>query len=98
MTWNPEKEQKHWDELSAADYLAVLRKEQALSLGPSFDTIAAFGPNSALPHYSATVATNRTIDNSSLFMVDSGGQYLGKKSGFLYSCPFLNQSIVLYTF
>ena len=48
-----------------------------LSLGPSFGTIAAFGPNAALPHYEPTVETNRVIDDTSVFMLDSGGQYLG---------------------
>ncbi|KAJ9581804.1 hypothetical protein L9F63_003873 [Diploptera punctata] len=76
VTWDPSKEQKEWDELTAESHLDSLRKQQALSLGPSFDTISAFGPNSALPHYSATPDTNRVIDNSSLFMLDSGGQYL----------------------
>ncbi|PNF27724.1 hypothetical protein B7P43_G12791, partial [Cryptotermes secundus] len=65
-----------WDELSAVSTLERLRTAQSLSLGPSFGTIAAFGPNAALPHYEPTFETNRIIDNTSVFMLDSGGQYL----------------------
>lgn len=65
-----------WDELSAVTALERLRTAQLLSLGPSFGTIAAFGPNAALPHYEPTVETNRVIDDTSVFMLDSGGQYL----------------------
>jgi Xaa-Pro aminopeptidase len=65
-----------WDELSAVTALDRLRNEQLLSLGPSFGTIAAFGPNAALPHYEPTVETNLVIDDTSVFMLDSGGQYL----------------------
>lgn len=66
-----------WDELSAVSTLQLLRTAQSLSLGPSFGTIAAFGPNAALPHYEPTFETNRVIDDTSVFMLDSGGQYLG---------------------
>lgn len=66
-----------WDELSAVTALERLRNAQLLSLGPSFGTIAAFGPNAALPHYEPTAETNRVIDDTSVFMLDSGGQYLG---------------------
>ncbi|KDR18194.1 Xaa-Pro aminopeptidase 2 [Zootermopsis nevadensis] len=65
-----------WDELSAVSTLQLLRTAQSLSLGPSFGTIAAFGPNAALPHYEPTFETNRVIDDTSVFMLDSGGQYL----------------------
>lgn len=68
---------KIWDELSAVTTLERLRTAQSLSLGPSFGTIAAFGPNAALPHYEPTLETNRIIDDTSVFMLDSGGQYLG---------------------
>ncbi|XP_069700118.1 xaa-Pro aminopeptidase ApepP-like [Periplaneta americana] len=65
-----------WDELAVVEKLKQLRIKQALSLGPSFGTISAFGPNAALPHYEPEPVTNRVIDDTSLFMLDSGGQYL----------------------
>ncbi len=42
----------------------------------SFGTIAASGPNAALPHYHAVGKNGRTIRNNEIFLIDSGGQYL----------------------
>lgn len=53
------------------------RFEQELSLGNSFNTIAAFGANGALPHYEPTPNTNAIIFNNSTLVLDSGGQYYG---------------------
>ena len=47
-----------------------------LHRGPSFETISAAGPNAALPHYRITDESNRVIDRDSLYLVNSGGQYL----------------------
>jgi Xaa-Pro aminopeptidase len=41
----------------------------------SFDTISAFGPNGALPHYKGTAASNLPFTPGTLYLVDSGGQY-----------------------
>jgi Xaa-Pro aminopeptidase len=41
----------------------------------SFDTIAGAGPNGAIMHYRVTHATNLTIPDNSLLLVDSGAQY-----------------------
>ncbi|KAK7869481.1 hypothetical protein R5R35_008195 [Gryllus longicercus] len=67
---------EYWDELKVEDRLAKLRSLQKDNEGPSFETIAAFADNAALPHYTVTLETNKVIDNSSVFMLDSGGQYL----------------------
>ncbi|SEK31855.1 Xaa-Pro aminopeptidase [Roseovarius azorensis] len=42
----------------------------------SFDTIAGSGPNGALPHYRVSEASNRTLAEGDLLVLDSGGQYL----------------------
>ncbi|GBF57612.1 putative dipeptidase PepE [Candidatus Phycosocius bacilliformis] len=42
----------------------------------SFDSISGAGPNGAFPHYRVTVESNRPVDQDSLFLLDSGGQYL----------------------
>lgn len=42
----------------------------------SFDTIAGSGPNGAIMHYRVTHATNRTLQDGDLLVLDSGGQYL----------------------
>jgi Xaa-Pro aminopeptidase len=63
-------------ELEAAGHLEAERRRDPLYRGPSFETISAAGPNAALPHYRVTEATNRTLERDSLYLVDSGGQYL----------------------
>ncbi|WP_245586448.1 aminopeptidase P family protein [Olivibacter sitiensis] len=63
-------------ELSAAEKLLELRKEQDGFVQPSFETIAGYGPHAALPHYHANEATNSLLQPKGLFLVDSGGQYV----------------------
>ena len=46
-------------------------------ISPSFDTIAGFNANAALPHYSATPEHNSEIKGDGLLLIDSGGQYWG---------------------
>ncbi|GLH11781.1 Xaa-Pro aminopeptidase 1 [Gryllus bimaculatus] len=65
-----------WTEMTAAKEIDRFRGEQRHSKGPSFTTIAGYGPNGALPHYVPTEATNLVIGNKSTFVLDSGGQYL----------------------
>lgn len=62
-------------EISAADYLQSLRKQQEGYLEDSFSTISAYGENAAMCHYSATPESNRAIEPKGLYLVDSGGQY-----------------------
>ncbi len=64
------------DELKAAAKLLEFRKENKKFLYPSFATIAGFGSNGAIIHYQPTSKTNKQIKGDSLFLVDSGGQYL----------------------
>lgn len=42
----------------------------------SFDTIAGYGANGAIIHYRASPATAAVLGTSSLFLLDSGGQYV----------------------
>ena len=63
-------------ERAAAVRLEAERRLDPLFRGPSFETISAAGPNAALPHYRVTEASNRTLEPGSLYLVDSGGQYL----------------------
>ncbi len=63
-------------EWTAAAKLAELRAGGESYRGPSFDTISAFGPSSALPHYRASEASALPLAEGNLYLVDSGGQYL----------------------
>lgn len=42
----------------------------------SFPSISGAGPNGALPHYRVSTASDRKLERGSLFLIDSGGQYL----------------------
>ena len=63
-------------ELSAAAKLQALRAESDLLRDLSFDTISAAGPHAASPHYRVDEESNLTIAPNSIYLVDSGGQYL----------------------
>ncbi|WP_293743537.1 aminopeptidase P family protein [uncultured Pedobacter sp.] len=63
-------------EWSAAEKLASFRAEQESFVGLSFNTIAGYNANGALPHYNVTAESNQEILGDGLFLVDSGGQYL----------------------
>lgn len=62
-------------EISAADYLEELRKEQGC-FDLSFDTISAFGANAAMMHYSATPESYAVLKPEGFLLVDSGGHYM----------------------
>lgn len=64
------------DELTIVATLHKARQGAADFRGPSFETISGAGPNGAIVHYRASEATNRRIENNSVFLLDSGGQYL----------------------
>ena len=63
-------------EIAAADRLEALRREGELFRGLSFPTISAAGPHGAIVHYRVTPDTNRRLEPGSLYLVDSGAQYL----------------------
>jgi len=67
---------EEWDEMRAARRLLEYRNKQNLFKGPSFQTIAAYGAHGAIIHYKPSVETNAKIGTNSLFLLDSGGQYL----------------------
>ena len=62
-------------ELSAADRLYALRREQEGFLGNSFDPILAYGAHGAIIHYSPTPETDVPIQAKGLVLADTGGQY-----------------------
>lgn len=63
-------------ELDAAAKLHEFRQATGMLKDLSFDTISAAGPNGASPHYKVDEKSNRRIDPDSIYLVDSGGQYL----------------------
>ncbi len=63
-------------ELSAAAALRGFRDATGLLKDQSFDTISAAGPHAAIPHYRVDEESNLPIEPGSVFLCDSGGQYL----------------------
>jgi Xaa-Pro aminopeptidase len=63
------------DELAAEARLEGYRRESNLLKDLSFDSISAFGPNAASPHYRSTPESNLKLEGNSLYLIDSGGQY-----------------------
>ena len=63
-------------EFDAAAKLSSFRVGGEHYRGPSFDTISGAGSNGAIVHYRVTPETNRALECGTLYLVDSGGQYL----------------------
>lgn len=62
-------------ETEAAEKLTTLRKENPDYISDSFHTISAYGPNAALPHYSAIPGKDALLQPKGFYLVDSGAQY-----------------------
>ena len=69
------------DELTAAAKLREFRGLASELNDISFDTISAAGPHAALPHYKVDEASNIPIPPSSIYLCDSGGQYVNDRMG-----------------
>lgn len=65
------------NEYEAAMKLDNMRREVEGFLDLSFPTISAYKENAAMMHYSATEEDNKEIEAEGLYLVDSGGQYVG---------------------
>jgi Xaa-Pro aminopeptidase len=63
-------------EISAAKKLTAFRENGKHYVGPSFGTISAFGENGAIVHYEADEESNATLSSNSIYLIDSGAQYL----------------------
>lgn len=62
-------------EIDAVKQLESERRATGLLRDISFETISATGPNGAICHYRVSEASNRTLQEGELFLIDSGGQY-----------------------
>ncbi|MFJ2385221.1 aminopeptidase P family protein [Pseudomonas protegens] len=64
-------------ELTIDERLTAAREQRPGYVSLSFNTIAAFNANGAMPHYHATPEEHAVIEGDGLLLIDSGGQYLG---------------------
>jgi Xaa-Pro aminopeptidase len=63
-------------EIDVSDKLEEFRRTGANFRDLSFPTISGAGPNGAIVHYHASKATERVLEPGSLYLVDSGAQYV----------------------
>lgn len=77
----------HWLQTSVGAGISINEYEASLKLhelrsgiegfrGESFETISAYGPNAALPHYVTPEEGSAEIRPEGFYLCDSGGQYL----------------------
>ncbi|HWT70453.1 MAG TPA: aminopeptidase P family protein [Pseudomonas sp.] len=64
-------------ELTIDEKLTAARERRPGYVSLSFNTIAAYNANGAMPHYRATEEEHAVIEGDGLLLIDSGGQYLG---------------------
>ena len=64
-------------ELTVDERLTAERAKRPGFVGLSFNTIAGFNANGAMPHYRATPESHAVIEGNGLLLIDSGGQYPG---------------------
>jgi Xaa-Pro aminopeptidase len=63
-------------EIAASDRLEAFRKEGKYFRDLSFPTISGAGSNGAIVHYRASRETERPLEPGTLYLLDSGAQYL----------------------
>ncbi|HKM73547.1 MAG TPA: aminopeptidase P family protein [Stellaceae bacterium] len=63
-------------EITASDRLEAIRREGEHFRDLSFPTISGAGSNGAIVHYRATPETEKRLEPGSLYLLDSGAQYL----------------------
>jgi Xaa-Pro aminopeptidase len=63
-------------EIEASDKLEEIRRQGENFYDLSFGSISAYRGNASMPHYHATKENQATITAESLYLIDSGAQYL----------------------
>ncbi len=63
-------------EIDAATKVEAFREETGELKDLSFNAISSAGPNGAINHYRPDTASNLKLERGTLFLIDSGGQYL----------------------
>ncbi len=64
-------------EIDAAEKITFFRAQQPNFMGISFEPISAYQENAASPHYSPSKESPCYLKPEGIFLIDSGGQYLG---------------------
>ena len=80
-------------ELTIDEQLTGARARRPGFVSLSFNTIAAFNANGAMPHYHATEQEHAVIEGDGLLLIDSGGQYLGGTTDITRMVPIGTPSV-----
>ena len=64
------------DEIIAAQKLESFREDTGLLKDLSFESISGAGSNGAIVHYRVSKATTKKLESGTLYLIDSGGQYV----------------------
>lgn len=67
--------------------LSEFRSQAEDYIGDSFETISAYGPGAALPHYMTPRENAPVLRQSGLYLNDSGAQYLGGTTDITRTLP-----------
>ena len=86
---------EHITELTVDERMTAARARRSGFVGLSFNTIAGFNANGAMPHYRATEASHAVIEGDGLLLIDSGGQYLGGTTDITRVWPIGNVSAAM---
>jgi Xaa-Pro aminopeptidase len=76
LAWFDTQEKTKLTEIDVATALERFRQQTGALQDLSFNTVAGAGPHGAIIHYRASEESNRKLDDNSLLILDSGGQYL----------------------
>ena len=82
LAWFDDQQPGTLDEIKVASRLEAFRASTGQSMqmplkALSFDSISGAGPNAAIIHYRVNTETNRPVKAGEMFLIDSGGQYVG---------------------
>ncbi|CAJ1365195.1 unnamed protein product [Effrenium voratum] len=63
------------NEVDVSEMMTELRSKQPLYVGDSFPTISSSGSNSAVVHYQPERENCKTLSQTEMYLIDTGGQY-----------------------
>ena len=74
--WRARRRRASCSEIAASDRLEAFRREGNIFRDLSFPTISGAGSNGAIVHYRASPETEKLLEPGTLYLLDSGAQYL----------------------
>jgi Xaa-Pro aminopeptidase len=75
LYWLEKNKFKKISELDCQSKIENYKKKNKYYLGPSFETISAFGKNASIIHYNAKDYKTNYLKKNNLYLLDCGSQY-----------------------